>query len=283
MSKLPLEIRIASRAELEMLVEWARAENWNPGNFDADCFYQADPQGFWIGVLDGVAIASLSAVKYGNDFGFVGFYIVQPAFRGQGFGWQIWQTVLATVQDRNLALDGVVAQQANYQKSGFRLAHRNVRYEGVGGGEWPQHAGLVALAEIPFEQVAAYDAAFFPGDRVRFLQQWICQPQSTALGILQDGQLVGYGMVRPSQFGYRIGPFFADSETLAEVLFLALKSYVPANASFYLDVPQINPTAIRLAERHGMTPGFETARMYTQQIPELPRDRWYGITTLEVG
>jgi hypothetical protein len=48
-------------------------------------------------------------------------------------------------------------------------------------------------------------------------------------------------------------------------------------------VPQPNVAAIALAERHGMTPYFETARMYTGIRPELPLARIFGITTLELG
>jgi len=276
-------IRTATRQELDLLVRWAAAEGWNPGVFDADCFYAADSEGFFVGCLDDEPIASLSAVKYGNHFAFIGFYIVKPAYRGKGYGLQIWNTVMTSVEDRNVALDGVVAQQANYKKFGFHTAHRNVRYEGIGGGESPRDSRLVELAKIPFEQVAAYDSAFFPGDRSRFIQHWVRQPQSIALGVLVNNQLAGYGMLRPSQTGHRIGPFFADSETVAEILFLALKSQVQANTPFYMDVPEPNSAAVRLVEHYGMTPVFETARMYTKAIPELPFDRWFGVTTLEIG
>ena len=35
---------------------------------------------------------------------------------------------------RTVGLDGVVAQQDNYRRSGFALAWRNARYEGLGTG-----------------------------------------------------------------------------------------------------------------------------------------------------
>jgi ribosomal protein S18 acetylase RimI-like enzyme len=38
--------------------------------------------------------ARCPAVKYGESFGFMGFYIVKPAYRGQGYGMQIWNTGL---------------------------------------------------------------------------------------------------------------------------------------------------------------------------------------------
>ena len=45
----------------------------------------------------------------------------------------------------------------------------------------------------------------------------------------------------------------------------------------------INPAAVALAERHGMKPVFETARMYTQTCPNLPYADLFGVTTLELA
>ena len=61
----------------------------NPGLFDAESFHAADPDGFLLGELDGEPIGSVSAVRYGTEFGFLGFYIVKPAYRGQGYGLRL--------------------------------------------------------------------------------------------------------------------------------------------------------------------------------------------------
>jgi len=39
--------------ELNLALEWAAAEGWNPGLDDAKCFYAADPNGFFLGELAG--------------------------------------------------------------------------------------------------------------------------------------------------------------------------------------------------------------------------------------
>ncbi|MEO0870293.1 MAG: GNAT family N-acetyltransferase, partial [Cyanobacteria bacterium J06642_11] len=74
-------IRPMARHELDIAVAWAAAEGWNPGLHDADCFYPADPTGFLMGFLDGEPVASIAAVRYGETFGFIGFYIVKPEHR----------------------------------------------------------------------------------------------------------------------------------------------------------------------------------------------------------
>ena len=54
-------------------------------------------------------------------------------------------------------------------------------------------------------------------------------------------------------------------------------------APLFLDVPAVNPAALRLVELHRMKPVFKTARMYNKAFPPLPLDRIYGITSFELG
>ncbi|RJP46319.1 MAG: GNAT family N-acetyltransferase [Desulfobacteraceae bacterium] len=276
-------IRAMARSEIDLAIEWAAREDWNPGLHDADCYFAADPNGFLTGLLSGKPIATLSAVKYGDTFGFLGFYIVSPAFRGQGYGIQIWNAGLNYLSGRNVGLDGVVDQQKNYKKSGFVLAYRNVRYEGSGGGDCPEGIDIVDLASLPFETVDSYDKPFSPDDRSEFIKSWVCQPDSHALGVWHAGKLNGYGVIRPCRTGYKIGPLFADTAAIAESLFLALKSKIGPNDSVFLDVPEINDKALELAETCNMRVMFETARMYNLKIPDLPIKRIYGVTSFEVG
>ncbi len=273
-------VRTMTPADLELAIEWAAREGWNPGRNDAEIFYHADPHGFFIGELEGEPVGCISTVAYGDTFGFLGLYIVRPEFRGRGYGLRLWRRGMAYMEDRNVGLDGVVEQQEKYRRSGFRLAYRNVRYEGSGGGDRPD--GLVDLASLPFDHVEAYDSQFFPAPRGSFLSRWIAQPGASALGLVERGALAGYGVARPCRKGWKIGPLFADREDLAERIFLGL-SAAAGGGPLYLDVPEVNPSAVRLAGRYGMRMVFETARMYTGPFPELPLDRTYGVTTFELG
>lgn len=283
MNKLNYTIRTMTRQDVDLAVAWAAAEGWNPGLEDADAFYAADPNGFLLGALGEEPVATLSVVKYGAAFGFLGFYIVRPEYRGQGYGLQIWTAGLAYLKGRTIGLDGVVAQQENYRKTGFVLAYSNVRYEGVGGGAAPTDPAIVPLATLSFETVRAYDQPFFPEDRQTFLKSWISQPRSTALGILQHGKLAGYGVLRPCRVGHKIGPLFADSPELAERLMTALQAQTPAGSPLFLDVPEVHVAAVALARRHGMKVVFGTARMYAGTAPALPLARLFGVTTFELG
>ncbi len=277
-------IRPMQKHELEIVIGWAAEEGWNPGLHDAQSFHAADPDGYLVGLLDGQPVASISVVRYGSDYSFLGLYIVRPEHRGCGYGLQIWNAGLARLGARAIGLDGVVAQQENYRKSGFELAHRNIRFQGVAStGEGMSCAGIVRLSQLTFDTVTRYDRAFFPAGRDAFMRAWLHQPDAPALGLVQDGTLTGYGVIRPCQVGYKIGPLFADRPEHARALLMALMRELPEGSPVFLDVPETNRAALALAQGLGMTPMFETARMY-KGAPALPDlNRTYGITTFELG
>jgi Acetyltransferase (GNAT) domain/Acetyltransferase (GNAT) family len=275
-----LVVRRMREADLERALDWAAAEGWNPGLHDARCFHAADPQGFFVGELGGVPVGCVSAVRYGPDFGFLGLYIVKAEYRGRGFGLELWRAALDRLGGRAIGLDGVVAQQENYRKSDFRLAFRNIRQRGVGGGAPP--LGLTDLRTVPFEEAARYDRTAFPAPREAFLKPWIDRPQAVALSVMSGRSLTGYGVLRPCREGFKIGPLFADDEETAGRLFAGLIARAPG-APIFLDTPEGNPAALALAARHGMTPMFETARMYRNGTPEIGLNRIFGVTTFELG
>jgi ribosomal protein S18 acetylase RimI-like enzyme len=273
-------VRRMTREEVDVAMQWAAAEGWNPGLSDADCFYAADPHGFLVGLFDDQPVATLFAVAYSNSFGFLGSYIVQPELRGRGYGLDLWRTGMAYLGSRNIGLDAVLAQQANYRRSGFQLAYYNTRYEGVGGGKLP--ADVIALADVPFGEVVAYDSRIFGVTREEFLKQWLTQPRARGWAVRRMGELVGYGVIRQCLRGFKIGPLFALDEEAAETLFQALSSQSPGQ-SIFLDIPEVNRAAQSLVERHRMSAVFQTARMYNKQAPELPLSQIFGVTSFELG
>src|SRR3954447_19929800 len=168
-----LVIRPANRRELDLALEWAAQEGWNPGLSDAECFHAADPDGFLLALRDGEPVASISVVRYGGDFGFLGLYIVRPDLRGRGYGYRLWQAGMARLEGRTVGLDGVVAQQENYRRSGFSLAHRNIRYGGQPRTNAPLDARIKPVEGDLLNAVLAYDQAFFPAPRDGFLRCWL--------------------------------------------------------------------------------------------------------------
>jgi len=277
-------IRNMSRFEMQYAIESAAKEGWNSGLFDAGCFYDTDPNGFFIGALDRTPIGCISAVSYGDKFGFIGFYIIKPEFRGKGYGIQLWKKAIEYLKKVDCTgLDGVVDQQKNYMKSGFNLAYRNIRFKGKVMEASSRSKKITSLAKIPFKTILKYDNKFFPSERHEFLKGWISQPGSFSYGWTENGRLKGYGVIRQCREGYKIGPLFADSSNIAEVLFIKLTSSLKSDTPIYLDVPELNNEGISLAEKYAMKKDFETARMYSGKVPDMPVKKIFGVTTFELG
>jgi ribosomal protein S18 acetylase RimI-like enzyme len=276
-----LQIRNLRPEEISLAIEWAAAEGWNPGRYDAACFAIPDAQGFFVGEIDGEPAATVSCVNYDDRFAFLGFYIVRADLRGSGHGLQIWNAAIAHAGSRVIGLDGVVAQQDNYRKSGFQLAYANIRYGGVVAAPVKPPADVVALDTIPFALVEADDTTVFPARRSAFLRAWINAPGHVGRALLRDGKLAAWGVIRPCRTGSKIGPLVADDRTAAEAIVQTLLA--SADGEVFLDVPAVNREAIALAEALGLKPVFETARMYTGAIPPLRIDRVFGVCSFELG
>ena len=99
---------------------------------------------------------------------------------------------------------------------------------------------------------------------------------------MRNGELAGWGVVRPCRTGYKIGPLVADDRAAAEAVLSALLAEV-GDAEVFLDVPAINGDAVALAQDLGLAPVFETARMYTGAIAPLRLERVFGVASFELG
>jgi GNAT superfamily N-acetyltransferase len=278
-------IRMMRHDELDLAIEWAAREGWNPGLHDAACFHAADPRGFLIAERDAEPLGCISAVSYAGRFGFIGLFIVAPAWRGRGIGRQLWAQATARLAGQVIGLDGVPAQQDYYRRSGFEVAWSNVRFAGVAArpdkpASLPQ---LVPLGSVDFAALCADDARVFPAPRESFLRRWASMPAATGLAWLERGRLAGWGVIRQCREGHKIGPLNADRPEVAGVLYEALCSAVPTGDAVYVDVPVRNAGALALAKAKGLRSVFETARMYAGPAPACEQDRVYGITTFELG
>ncbi|MFE5139698.1 GNAT family N-acetyltransferase [Streptomyces fagopyri] len=275
---------VVTRATLDdwsVVTGWAADEGWNPGLSDAPSFFAQDPDGFFIGRIGAEQVSAVSVVNYGADHAFLGFYLVRPGLRGRGYGLTTWKTALAHAGGRTVGLDGVVAQQDNYRRSGFALEHRTVRFTGTAPTA-PAPVGVRPAEAADLADIAAYDSACCPADRPRFLARWLAEPGHRTVVRVVDGRLTGYAVVRPALDRPRVGPLFADTAGDARALLLALGAQTPGGG-ITVDVPRTNTAGVALAEEFGLTPSFETARMYTGPVRPFARERVFGITTLELG
>lgn len=286
-----LVIRGMTRAEVDVLIDWAALEGWNPGLHDAAIFWAHDPDAFIAAELQGELIGGGAITAYGDEFGFMGFFIVRPEFRGHGYGNALWLARRDRLRARlrpgaTLGMDGAFEMEPYYARGGFVRSHRDIRFSSeIPSGQIAPASdggGLVPLRDVDFDDILAYDRSCFPARRETFLRAWVNQPDSLALASRLEGRLVGYGVVRRCRSGCKIGPLFADDLAAATGLYHGLARFA-AGGPLFLDVPENNPAALALAQNEGMTEVFGCARMYLGVPPAIADARVFGVTTFELG
>lgn len=279
MNNPKLVVRRMTADDLALAVDWAAEEGWNPGLNDADCFYQADPDGFFLATVDNTPAGCIAAVAYDEQFGFVGLYLTRPNMRRYGVGMALLHAAKGYLGDRTIGADGVTNMVPKYLQIGFSPAHKNARYQGVGT---PYASSCANPVDLSFAELEPYDRRFFPAPRSRFLQSWIQQQGGCFRVVKAGGRLVGHGLLRPCRNGFKIGPLFADTPEIADELYRSLASSA-VGSPLFLDIPVCNTAALELVHRYGMTMVFETERIYRGEPPALPLEQIYGITSFELG
>lgn len=274
-------LRALTTAEVRTLLEWARSEGWNPGPDDAEAFHAADRQGFIGAFLDDEMVAGISAVAYGAEYGFIGLFICRPEHRGRGYGRAVWDAGMAHLSGRVVALDGVAAQQLWYRAMGFAPLYETIRRSGTHRPQSPPDAALVSVTAEIVPQIMEFDRRFFPARRDRFLAAWLGQPR-TALALVRDDTLHGYGVLRPCHEGFKIGPLFARTGADALALFEGL-ARLADGAVLHIDVPDMAQSVHAFLDGIGFERGFTTARMVRGKPLPVDMGGVFGITTLELG
>lgn len=287
MSDVSIE-RLDERGVAELLA-LAADEGWDPGIGDAEAFHAADPDGFYGLRSDGRLAVGLSIVRLAPAQAFLGLYIAAPPYRGRGLGLRLWTDALDRFAGTTVGLDGVVAQQANYARSGFVMHHRNVRFAGTPQPAAPptEHVRTASVADL--SALADLDTAVGGIARRRFTDIWFRADETserTTLVVQRDDRIVAAATVRRCRAACKIGPLLVgsgatgarDARTLVDVI-----AHRHPGETMLLDVPAPNGAASSLAADYGLEPVFETARMYLGDPPAIDLERLFGVATFELG
>ena len=169
----------------------------------------------------------------------------QLFFQGKGYGLQLFNHAMQYLGQRRIGLDGLLVQVSNYKKSGFQCLHYNRRYLLKKWKSLSNHnnddTSTVEVLELnekrDFEILKSFDIRYFPAPRDSWLKgllssasastsipkhnvEAIClgtfsrESNSEASSTISN-ILTGFGVIRKSETGYRIGPLYATSSLIA--------------------------------------------------------------------
>ena len=153
----------------------------------------------------------MSCALYGDDYAFIGFYIVRDDLRGQGIGSPPFERAPARAGSRVVGRDGGWRSSRTSAAASSSLTARS-----LANHRWRRTARGTGGAVLgPSEQLLEYDAGVF-GDGTRAVPPRMDRPSARArAGLRGDGRSVGYGVLRPGRVGAKVGPLFADDEDVA--------------------------------------------------------------------
>jgi GNAT superfamily N-acetyltransferase len=275
-----LQFRVMSAQELPIILGWAAQEGWNPGRGDAAPFLAADCEGFCVAEIDGRPVAAISVVNHDPSLAFLGLYLCRPEHRGKGIGFALWKHAIEHAGERTIGLDGVPAQQQNYERSGFVHTGSTMRWQGVLAGAPREGVRSVCVQDLA--AIVALDRCANGYQRDAFLNIWLQDtPERVTLVLDRGGELAGFVTIRRALQGCRIGPLVAPDVNGAIDLILAAQNAMPGDI-VVVDAPEMNAPLISWMKRQGFTCSFQTARMYRGPAPNAS-PLLQGVGTLELG
>ena len=288
----PLEVD-----DISIITDWSRMEGFTPGIGDLNIYRNTDRQGLWVGWLNDIPIGCIAGIRYNSSYGFIGQFIVQEEFRGNGYGVELWKHALDYLQPIPcIGLEAAPMRIKDYENWGFRISSTTTRWTWEGDDGFLvdklyfeddlQGLSVIDGVSLPSSLVQFYDANREPTPRPHFLKDWLNHSDGKVLVLVdQKGNCHGFGRIRPCLLtkdkGWRIGPLLADTPPLAEIL---LRELVSSHSGVVLlDSPGLNPYSKYLFERLGFKPTSETFRMYKGKQPPVSMNQVYGSACLELG
>ncbi|EDO41907.1 predicted protein [Nematostella vectensis] len=257
---------------LSYILRLIDGEKWRVCSNTCECLLLIDPTSVFVGELNGKPIGSVVFLKYGESYCFVSTFIIDPEYRGNGYGKQLFNTAMkAASPPPSMALCSVDAMVPNYKRLGFEPLWR------LNGYDVEVKVALLQTLKREFttssyhaetvdesknDVIINYDTKVFGHERKDFLKYFIRSCNGLArMASDSGGSIVGYLATREAynkEYGYVVGPLYADSIDVAAVLLISIVEAILDSGSQEV-APRIcmlspvggNPEAKRLIDLMG--------------------------------
>lgn len=225
------------------------AAGWNQTADDWRRLIELAPAGCFGIEVDGVLVATTSAVCYGTDLAWIGMVLTSAEHRGRGFARTLMRHALDYIESRGIGcvkLDATDMGRPLYEQLGFVTESLIERW-------WRAPASVDGATALPCGDIdRGLDRLAFGADRSRLLQQ-LAQIECACL---EDG----FAMLRSGSDATYFGPCVASSPNTAGEL-LASVLHAHGREPIYWDLLPDNTAALELAPLYGFSPRRRLARM----------------------
>ena len=302
--------RATSSQDLKFAFDIANDENWGLAHGDAECFFTADPQGYFIGELDGKKICSTALISYPRNRVCVGgLSVTDPAYRKKGYARKLLESAFVL---QSFPRDYYMHGDSTNELISYYADVLSLRYLG-----WINYCTIIpalqaldalrlpppvrstnvvltSTADVECEDLCVYEEQVMNLYRKEFLMKWTTLPGRQGwVAMDTGGSIRGFAVsrqiIKPDDI-YKIAPLYADSPDIACRLLQRIAEQVVStnkDAKLYLDVPSDNSHAVQLIKNHlGGRVLWELRRIYSKRAAERPPiavGKVYGLTSQTVG
>ena len=300
-----LVFRPATIKDVDVFTRRTIKESWHVGPHDYPCAYAFDPEGFFIGEIDGELASHVCAVRYPNHHAHFGGIVVTNKFRGKGFGMMgAQQAIDVCDQSYTIGTDVDVNFTDVLARRGFEthwdtyiatlsLDKVSKVYDKM---VLPHGVVVESILKTSLEEVLEYDHNVFGVARRIFMEKWISVPGSFGWAAIREksNEIVGYAIVKQvirgagTEIGLAMAPLFADDAQIAKALLKTaadnclVNEAVPKTKLEILHPVEDNcgEDAPQLMEELGAELSRIAHRMYTKGVPPRRQlKKIYGIAS----
>jgi len=196
-------------------LELCRTSGWNQVHADWEQLLAMGAESSFVAETDRRVVGTVTVVRYGCRFAWIGMVLVEPAMRGRGIGGALMHRALVTVGDVPARLDATPAGYPLYCRLGFeeesrlcRLTRDASRPPDHAGGAQPA-PGVRPMAARDLASVRCRDRAVFSADRGELLEWAFRTAPSLAWVAGDEDALRGYCFGRRGHSWTQIGPVVA--------------------------------------------------------------------------
>jgi GNAT superfamily N-acetyltransferase len=259
----------------------SRQAGWNQTEADWRRALALQPDGCFVADEGGVAGVCCACVF--GPVAWVALMLVDAARRRRGIGRALMEHALAFLDAQEVAsvrLDATPLGQPLYERLGFAPQFRLARHAGVlPPDDTPASPEVVPVPRERWEGLAALDGSVTRTDRRKLLPRLFAEQPGEVRGVEGPGGWRGLMAARPGFDAVQLGPCLGEAGSV--LLQDAFRRH--AGRPVFVDVPEGNPVASRLAEGRGLVVRRHLLRMCRGEVVVERQDRLWASSGPEKG
>ncbi|MEN6427909.1 MAG: GNAT family N-acetyltransferase [Phycisphaerales bacterium] len=269
-----IAIRAMTMGDVPLGLTLTRQAGWNQLEADWLRFLDMQPQGCFVGELDGRPIGTTVTCILG-PVAWIAMVLVDVSARRKGVATALLRRAIDFLDGqgvKTVRLDATAAGRPVYERLGFVPEYPLTRFMGIA----PQRAaqpGAARAAPGRFAEIFAFDRQITATPREKMLARLFAESPHGVHILPIGGRLEGYISTRSGANATQIGPCAATPRAGETLLANALGRC--AGQSVFIDVPQDNTPAIATVQTAGLTAQRDFTRMCRgERIHDQPQAIW---------